>query len=88
MITKVAIKFNGTIYSLPNPNRHYNVIRFIVDNTDFSYVDAYGENQGFLDDAGNYLNRKEALAHALACEQLKDNTLGPSLGELYSEDIW
>jgi hypothetical protein len=88
MITHVAIRFNGIIYSLPKPNRHHNVIRHIVDTTGVKYVDAHGIDQGFLDDTGAYLNRKQALRHALTCMQVKENTMGPKLGELYSEDIW
>ena len=88
MITHVALIFNGITYSLPKPNRHDHVIRHIVDTTGVKYVDSRGRDQGFLDDTGAYLNRKEALAHALACKQVKDGSLGISLGELYSEDIW
>ena len=29
MITHVAIKYNGVVYSLPKPNRHHHVIRSI-----------------------------------------------------------
>lgn len=32
MITHVAIKVNGTVYSLPAPNRHHDVIRLAIES--------------------------------------------------------
>ena len=48
--------------------------------------------QGFIDHNGNFLDRKEALAHAIECGQLsathryyrEDN----NIDELYSEDLY
>lgn len=87
MITHVAVRFKGVIYSLPSPNRHHHVLWKIIQETKASHVDASGDDQGFLDDAGNYLTRQEALAVALQCNQVKD----PSdirAGRLFSEDVW
>ena len=41
-------------------------------------------SQGFITNTGKYLNRKEALEHALQCNQISKihNT------ELFSEDLW
>lgn len=86
-ITHVAIRFNGTTYSLPAPNRHHHIIRMIVDTTDAETVDAREEDQGFLDETGQYLNRKQALVSALVNDQVKD----PSqirCKMLFSEDVW
>jgi len=44
-----------------------------------------GEIQGFLDDEGNFLDRKEAMIHARACGQV-DKTTCPN--DLFSEDLW
>lgn len=90
MITHVAIRFNGVIYSLPKPNRHHNVIRHIIDTfwTELKYVDAHGDDQGFLDNAGVYHTRESALKVAVDAGQVKPDALGIKLGELYSEDIW
>lgn len=79
-ITHVAIKYRGRIYSLPAPNRHHHVIRMIggIKGPD---------TQGFLDNDGVFLDRKKALAVALAAGQVKD----PSdirAGQLFSEDVW
>jgi hypothetical protein len=50
------------------------------------------EVQGFINHKGEFLNRKEALAHAIECGQLtethryyrEDN----GIDELYSEDLY
>lgn len=85
MITHVAIWFQGKIYSLPKPNRHHNVIRMIYDMTGVS-VD--NDKQGFLDDQGNFLDRKQAMIHALACDQLTPTPQRLQFPYLFSEDIW
>jgi len=88
MITHVAIRFNGKIYSLPAPNRHHDVIRLIVQETGAKTVDAREDDQGFLIDGDRYCRRKPALRIATECGQLKPNCLGPKLGKLFSEDVW
>jgi len=75
------------IYSLPAPNRHHHVIFHIVDSTGVSYVDAHGEDQGFLDEDGCYLNRHQALVSALQNNQVKDLSQ-IRLSMLFSEDVW
>jgi len=88
MITHVAIRFQGKIWSLPAPNRHHHVIRMIAEETGVKYVDALGDDQGFLIDGEKYCRRKPALRIAKECGQLKPDCLGLKLGELYSEDVW
>jgi hypothetical protein len=88
VITHVAIRFQGQVYSLPAPNRHHDVIRLIVEQTGVKTVDAREDDQGFLIDGEQYARRKPALRHAQECGQLKPDTLGPKLGKLYSEDVW
>ncbi len=86
-ITDVAVRFHGTLYSLPRPNRHYHVIAKIAEETQTPYVDAFGDNQGFLDAYGHYLTRRQALVSALENNQVKD----PSKIRqrmLFSEDLW
>jgi hypothetical protein len=86
-ITHVAIRFNGQIYSLPKPNRHHHVIRHIVDTTGVSCVDARDEDQGFLDESGRYLNRKQALYSAMKNNQFRPDIL-IHFNELCSENVW
>lgn len=86
-ITHVAICFKGIVYSLPKPNRHHNIIWKIVEETGIDKVDSYGDDQGFLDSAGKYLTRKEALDNARANGQLRDDR--PIWNdELFSENLW
>lgn len=91
MITHVAIRFRGTTYSLPKPARHHDVIRMIVDATGVERVDALGEDQGFLDELGFYLTRRDAFLYASDFLQLINQerpSSATNLGELYSEDLW
>lgn len=88
MITHVAIRFQGKIYSLPAPNRHHDVIRLIAAETGVKSVDAREDDQGFLIDGKTWCRRKAALRVATECGQLKPDALGPKLGKLYSEDVW
>ncbi len=85
-ITHVALRFEGKVWSLPAPNRHHHVIRHIVGTAGVKYVDCYGENQGFLDDKGNYLTREEALVVATEHGQILKKSSPINL--LFSEDVW
>ncbi len=94
MITHVAIKQDGQVYSLPKPMRHHNVIHMMCEECGFEMVD--GE-QGFLEECrlwpgeNNemylFLTREEAFEVAFTCGQIldPDNTRGDTL---FSEDLW
>ena len=84
-ITHVAIRFQGTVYSLPPPNRHHHIIRLIVDTTGVPSVD--NDEQGFLDATGRFLSRRQALVSARLHGQLKDPD-NIRAGRLFSEDLW
>lgn len=86
-ITHVAIRFRGIVYSLPQPNRHHHVIRFIIDTTGISSVDVGDHDQGFLDEGGKYLTRRQALGIARLYGQVKDPARVRA-GQLTSEDLW
>lgn len=83
MITHVAIKKDGKVYSLPKPNRHHNVIQHMARVLKMP-TPITGE-QGFVDDKGRFLGREDGRAHALKIGQV-EKTLEPDL--LYSEDLW
>lgn len=85
MITHVAIRFQGRVFSLPAPKRHHHIIRLIVDGLGVPCVDSHSDDQGFLTDAGEYLTRDQAEAHARAVGQLDKPIIG---GVLTSEDLW
>jgi hypothetical protein len=83
-ITHVAIRFRGKLYSLPRPNRHYHVIvEILKQNPDVPTVDS--NEQGFLDESGRFLNRKQAIISAQLFDQLIREPTG---GILTSEDVW
>lgn len=87
-ITHVAIRFQGKVYSLPAPNRHHDVIRLIVEtDPTVKTVNAYEDDQGFLDADGRYLMRRQALYNAQVNNQIKPGTTIRA-GRLFSEDIW
>jgi hypothetical protein len=62
------------------------VIRYIIDSTGVKHVDARNRDQGFLDQAGTYLDRKEALAVARSAGQLRADVAVQD--QLYSENLW
>lgn len=82
-ITHVAIKYAGKVHTLPAPNRHHHVIRAIggIKGPDV---------QGFTDQHGVFLNRRDAYKLAAANGQLKrDPDPKKYQGtDLYSEDLW
>lgn len=85
-LTHVAIRFRGTVYSLPAPNRHHHVIAEILRQCpDVDHV--YGDEQGFLDESGRFLNRRQALASAEMCGQLRPGVVIRA-ERLFSEDVW
>lgn len=87
-ITHVAIRFQGKVWSLPAPNRHHDVIRLIVEtDPTVQTVNAYEDDQGFLDADGLYLNRRQALYNAQVNNQIKPGTTIKA-GRLFSEDVW
>lgn len=86
-ITDVAIRFRGKIYSLPAPNRHHHIIWHIADKLCITNVDAHDDDQGFLDENGEYLTREKALERALETNQIK-NMNNIRAGMLFSEDLW
>lgn len=82
-IEAVAIRCNGKLYSLPRPNRHWNVIAKIHAETGGPIRKDW---QGFLDNEGRFVGRQEACRIAMRAGQVKVKT-SPSW-VLFSEDIW
>lgn len=88
-ITHVAVKTTEAVFSLPPPNRHHNVLRYmkqVLDSRDYG-----NEIEGFVDEAGNFLNRRDAYQLALSTGQLDRSKHPPNSyngTDLYSEDLW
>lgn len=90
-LTHVAIRYKGTIYSLPAPNRHHHVLSHIREVTGETHIDVESsDDEGFLDSSGNYLRRKPALVNAIMNNQIKDESklTGGNRYGLFSEDVW
>ena len=85
MIVAAALRVpNGLTFSLPRPARHDAVIHAMVDHGISAKFDR--AEQGFLDDAGGFLGRRDAFLHALACGQIREEDDGRKV--LVSEDLW
>ena len=83
-IVGVAVQYAGKTYMLPKPNRHHDVIRSIPGGVKGP------DRQGFVDEDGVFLNRRDGLIRAELTGQLKrrpgkEHYQGE---ELYSEDLW
>lgn len=88
-IVGVAVIHDGVTYTMGPPNRHHNVIHHIVKTRGGA---AFGQPriEGFIDERGVFLDRKQAMQRAVQTGQLRRREgaqyyQGP---ELYSEDLW
>lgn len=94
MIKAAAIKTPENIWTLPPPARHHNIIWLMLGweqdsppPEDFKgkIIPAHGE-QGFIDDTGFFLDRRQAAIHAKNVGQLMKPLIAPP--NLFSEDLW
>ena len=84
MIILSAIKHNNIILI---GKRHSDIIRDSVDLN----INVKGDEQGFIDEAGNFYNRTEALIEAFKCEQISEELYLERINghkDLFSEDLW
>lgn len=84
-IETAAIKTDdGTVWTLPRPARHHDVIRHIRDSG--VKLPVGGDRQGFVLSNGQFARRKPALRVAIRAGQiLNGRVIG---GILTSEDLW
>jgi len=82
MIVAVAVKLGQLIYTMPRPNRHYNVMHRMSDEK----IPLAGREQGFLTDKGEFLDRDSAALHAIECGQITECKFVKN--HLFSEDLW
>jgi hypothetical protein len=98
-LTHVAIRKDGIVYSLPAPNRHHHILWILAERKGLPNVpsvadesmlvetpNAGEDSQGFLDESGRYLNRRQAEVNAFLFNQIKNGKLIGSV--LTSEDLW
>jgi hypothetical protein len=90
MIIAAAIEFGDLVLHLPAPHRHHHIMRLLHYYFDGRAHTSYADEvQGFLTDKGEFLNRIDAMQHALAAGQTLTRRAGGYDGlELYSEDLW
>jgi hypothetical protein len=82
MVMSAAIRFNNKIYT---GKSHYSIMQEILKEFPTAKY-PIPDDQGFVDDKGNYLRREHAMVEALKCKQVeKGKTFNPR--ELFSEDI-
>lgn len=83
-IIAAAIQYGGTI-SLPPPARHHTIIQTMDTEMGIDGILAVPQSQGFITDAGRFVNRVEAFYLAVKAGQITSGTAGP---QLFSEDLW
>lgn len=72
------------MYDIPC-HRHADAFYIISQFVDANEIDKTRTEQGFLTHEDQFLNRYDAMQHAIACGQL----IPPDANkELYSEDLW
>lgn len=73
---------DGTVYSVPSPGRHADVIRLMVEKGRPTPITG---NQGFLLSDGRFALRKPAAHIAIKAGQITALKWPPNL---FSEDLW
>lgn len=81
-IVIAAIKRDGIVFT---GLRHGHIIRDMVECGFLTDINkpVLDQEQGFVDDLGNYIPRPQATAIAVEAGQVKEGH-----GTLYSEDLW
>lgn len=83
-IVSAAVHFGGII-SLPRPARHGDIIASMDAIMGIDGPLAAPDRQGFITDAGRFVNRVEAYGIAWRSGQIINESKGP---QLFSEDLW
>lgn len=87
LITAAALRHpNGYLFVLERPNRHHHIIEHMAAIGHGPEIVASCE-QGFITQAGSFLDRKTAWAVALAAGQVT-RLPGSVEGLLFSENLW
>jgi hypothetical protein len=74
------------MYDIPC-HRHGDAFYIISQFLEPEQIDKPRTEQGFLTHDGTFLNRYDAMQHAIACGQLPP-CADKECKELYSEDLW
>ena len=76
----------STMYDIPC-HRHGDAFYIISQFLEPEQIDKSRTEQGFLTHENQFLNRYDAMQHAIACGQLPPDA-DKEVKELYSEDLW
>lgn len=87
MITRVAIKRGDRLWIGVTRERHGDVMQRMIDQG-IPIDDIADATSGFIDDAGNFLTRREAVDHVRACGQATMYPIRADRKGLQSEDVW
>lgn len=94
MIIAAAVKYGDFITFLPRPARHHDVLRALyaqmMPTAERNHESYECEVQGFMTDAGTFLDRRQALLWAREYGQTlrRQPGVGYQGDELFSEDLW
>ena len=81
-----SFKVSSKMYDIPC-HRHANAFYIISQFLEPEQIDKTRTEQGFLTHEAQFLNRYDAMQHAIACGQLPPDA-DKECKELYSEDLW
>ena len=88
-ITGVAVlTTNNEIVSLPAPNRHSNVLWTVIGEYESKKMAMVKGTQGFVDEDGEFLDRKESVIRAMEFSQISRPKKTSPENLLFSEDLW
>ena len=82
----VEITTPSKCYEIPC-HRHGDAFYIISQFLDAGEIDKTKTEQGFLTHDGEFLDRYDAMQHAIACGQMLSEE-AERCAELYSEDLW
>ena len=82
-VVAAAVQLGDEIHTLPPPKRHHHVL-WKMDADGLNAMDP-AQVQGFIDQAGQFLDRLEAANVAIAAGQIDALQWPP---RLFSEDLW
>lgn len=83
-VVAAAIRYQGTVFSVPAPGRHHDVIRKIREELNLT-APVSCDDSGFLLSDGTYVHRRDAGKIAIEAGQIQKLKWPP---DLYSEDLW
>lgn len=80
---RAAIRYKGTVYSVPRPGRHHHVVLLMAMR---GLGPETMHDQGFVTNKGRYVDRQEGVVIARNAGQIIKKTSPDNY--LFSEDVW